>query len=96
MQTRPEDDNAERRRYGHDPALAGRRAECDGGTVDSEGRASREDFAGTLTGEYVEIGDPPWRWYRMGRLTLAPPGYDEATVWCDARYLFLVDAAGAG
>ncbi|MGH2586861.1 MAG: hypothetical protein ACRDJE_18260 [Dehalococcoidia bacterium] len=78
-------------RYGFDPAMAGRRAECDGGSVDAEGRASREEFAGRLTGEYFEQGDPPWRWYLMTDLTQRPPYFEHESVWCDAGFLFVMD-----
>jgi hypothetical protein len=76
---------------GYDSALAGKRAECDGGSVDHEGRAAREDFAGTLTGEYLEYGTPPQRWYLMTGLTLKPPYYDEESVWCETGFLFVME-----
>ena len=77
---------------GVDPALAGRRAECDGGhALAGTHFAVREEYAGTLTGEYVEEGDPPWRWYVLGDLTLAPSGYPHDTVWCESGNLFVVD-----
>ncbi len=50
--------------------------------------AGRQDFAGTLTGEYVEEGDPPWRWYLLGQLTLAPDTYIQDCVWCEEGNLF--------
>lgn len=76
---------------GFDPALAGKRAECDGGSVDSEGRASREEFGGTLTGEYLEYGEPPQRWYLLTALTLKPPYYEEDSVWCETGFLFVME-----
>jgi hypothetical protein len=78
--------------HGFDPEMAGRRAECDGGHgVIGSHFAGREDFVGTLTGDYVDHGDPPWRWYLMGRLTVSPDGYSHETVWCESGNLFLVD-----
>lgn len=78
--------------YGLDPALAGRRAECDGGHAVAGTRyAVREEYAGTLTGEFVEEGDPPWRWYLLGDLTRTPDGYEHDTVWCEAGNLFVVE-----
>lgn len=72
-------------RAGFDPALAGRRAECDGGAALAGTRyAGRQFFAGTLTGDYRDYGDFPWRWYLMGELTKAPPGYPHEAVWCDS------------
>jgi hypothetical protein len=76
---------------GFDPAVAGKRAECDGGSVDAEGHASREEFAGTLTGEYLEYGSPPQRWYLMAHLTFKPPYYDDDSVWCETGFLFVMD-----
>jgi hypothetical protein len=77
--------------YGFDPAMAGKRAECDGGSVDAEGRAGREEFAGTLTGDYMEHGSPPWRWYLMTQLTRKPPDYEWDAVWCESGFLFVVE-----
>ena len=79
-------------RAGFDPALAGRRAECDGGGPVAGGAAAgREEFAGVLTGEYVDHGDPPWRWYRMISLSRKPPGYSWDAVWCESGSVFPVD-----
>ena len=76
---------------GFDAALAGKRAECDGGhLVPGSNFAGREDFAGTLTGAYVDHGDPPWRWYLMEDLTLRPEGYAHDSVWCESGTLFVV------
>ena len=72
------------------PDLAGKRAECDGGHLVPGSRfAGREDFAGTLTGEYVDHGDPPWRWYLLQDLTLTPEGYAHDSVWCESGNLFV-------
>lgn len=77
---------------GVDAAIAGRRAECDGGhAIAGSHFAGRQEFAGTLTGDYVEAGDPPWRWYLLGELTRVPPGYPHDTVWCESGNLFIVD-----
>lgn len=75
-----------------DTALAGRRAECDGGhAIAGTHLAVREEFAGTLTGDFVDSGDPAWRWYLLGELTRAPTGYPHDTVWCESGNLFIVD-----
>jgi hypothetical protein len=75
-----------------DPALAGRRAECDGGHgVLGSHFAGRQDFGGTLTGDYVDHGDPPWRWYLLGELTTRPEGYAHDTVWCESGNVFVID-----
>ncbi|MBW2422289.1 MAG: hypothetical protein JRH19_27400 [Deltaproteobacteria bacterium] len=80
---------AEKRRF--DPAYAGKRAECDGGgPIPGTRMAGRQEFTGTLTGEYIEQGDPPWRWYLMVDLVVtlsrrrrpmisrrAPGGFEE-------------------
>ena len=77
---------------GFDAELAGKRAECDGGgPVAGTRYAARQDFAGVLTGEYVDHGDPPWRWYLMAELTLKPEGYAEDRVWCESGNLFVVE-----
>jgi hypothetical protein len=62
-------------RPGFDPAMARKRAECDG----------------TLTGEYIDHGDPPWRWYLMVDLTKKPDGYGWDAVWCESGNIFLID-----
>lgn len=79
-------------RPGFDPEFAGRRAECDGGGPVAGTRfAGRQEFAGTLTGEYVDHGDPPWRWYLLTDLSCRPEGYAFDTVWCESGSLFVVD-----
>ena len=79
-------------RPGFDKTMAGRRAECDGGGPIAGTRyAGRQEFTGTLTGEYVDHGDPPWRWYLMGELSRKPEGYEWGTVWCESGSLFVVD-----
>ena len=80
---------------GLDPAIAGKRAECDGGGLVAGGRyAARQEFAGTLTGEYMDHGDPAWRWYLMTDLTRKPEGYVYDSVWCESGMVFLVENAG--
>ena len=82
-------------RHGFDPSLVGRRAECDGGgSVPGTHFAGREDFAGSLSGEYVDHGDPPWRWYVLTDLSRKPPGFPADAVWCESESLFLIDAEG--
>ena len=79
-------------RPGFDAALAGKRAECDGGAPIAGTRvAGRQEFTGVLTGEYVDHGDPPWRWYLMGDFSRKPEGYLWDTVWCESGSLFLLD-----
>ena len=79
-------------RRGFDPDMAGKRAECDGGgPVKGTRFAGRQDFAGTLTGDYVDHGDPPWRWYFMTDLFVKPGNYVEEGVWCESESVFLVD-----
>ena len=79
---------------GFDAAMAGKRAECDGGGLIAGTRyAARQDFAGTLTGDYVDHGDPPWRWYLMTDLTLKPEGYAQDSVWCESGMLFVEERA---
>lgn len=75
---------------GFDAGLAGRKAECDGGApVPGTRTASRQDFAGTLSGDYVDHGEPPWRWYLMEELTNSPEGYLYDSVWCLAGNVFV-------
>ena len=76
---------------GFDPEKAGRIAECDGGRMIPGTRfAGREEFTGTLTGDYVDHGDPPWRWYLMQNLTRKPENFEADAVWCESESLFLV------
>ena len=76
---------------GFDPQMAGKVADCDGGGPTGERYATREYFTGTLTGEYVDHGDPPWRWYRMTNFTQKPEGYAFDSVWCESGSLYLGD-----
>ena len=84
-------DEAAPARRGFDEAMAGKRAECDGGGPVEGRHAGRQQFAGTLTGEYFDHGDPPWRWYLMVELTEKPRNYDWDAVWCEAGNVYLVD-----
>lgn len=80
---------------GFNPDYAGRRAECDGGGAIAGTRlAGRQDYAGTLTGDYIDhaSGDaPPWRWYLMRDLTLKPQNCEDEAIWCLAGNLHLID-----
>lgn len=79
---------------GFDGAMAGRPAECDGGGPIAGGHlGGREEFTGTLTGEYVDHGEPPWRWYRIVNLSRKPPGYSWDSVWCESGSLFPFEEA---
>jgi hypothetical protein len=79
-------------RTGFDPGLAGRRAECDGGmAVPGTHLVARAEFAGVLTGDFVDHGHPPWRWLLMADLARKPEGWPADAVWCDAGMVFLVD-----
>jgi hypothetical protein len=76
---------------GFDPTMAQKRAECDGGGPIAGTRvAGRQEFAGVLTGEYVDHGDPPWRWYLLVDLTRKPEGYPWDAVWCESGSLFFL------
>lgn len=81
----------EQQTAGFDESRAGKRAECDGGTVFADGNVGREEFAGTLTGEYMEQGEPAWRWYRMTNLTQKPPDWVWDDVWCESGFLFVLE-----
>jgi len=78
-------------RKGFDPEMARKRAECDGGGHIAGTRyAGRQEFTGTLTGEFIDHGDPPWRWYLMVDLTRKPEGYPADAVWCESESVFLL------
>ena len=77
---------------GFDEVMCGKTAECDGGqAVPGTHMASRQDYTGTLTGEYMDHGDPPWRWYLMTNLYEKPDGYLPDSVWCESGMLFVVE-----
>lgn len=79
-------------RSGFNPDHAGKVAECDGGRpIPGTRFATREEFCGRLTGEYIDHGDPPWRWYLMVDLRKRPEGYEADAVWCEEASLFFVD-----
>jgi len=85
-------DDANGIRPGFDASMAGRRAECDGGgMIEGTRYAGRQEFTGTLTGDYYDQGDPPWRWYLMKDLTIQPEGFASDAVWCESESLFLID-----
>ncbi len=72
-------------------SLRGRPAECDGGgLVAGTHFAGREEFTGVLTGEFVDHGEPPWRWYRLTDLSRKPENYPADSVWCECESLFLI------
>ncbi len=75
-------------RKGFDPEMAGKRAECDGGGHFGAKYIRREDFAGVLSGEYVDHGEPPWRWYLMKDLSKKPEHYPWDSVWCEKGSLY--------
>ena len=80
---------------GFDPKVAGKRAECDGGgPVPGTHFVGRQEFPGMLTGEYIDHGDPPWRWYLMTDLSVKPDGYADEGVWCESESVFLVEEVG--
>lgn len=80
------------RRPGFDSGVAGRRAECDGGgPIPGTHLVGRQEFTGTLTGEYVDHGDPPWRWYLLAELSCKPEGYPADSVWCESGSLYIMD-----
>ena len=66
----------------------GKRALCEGGAnIKGTKYAGRQRFVGTLTGDYRDFGNYPWRWYLMADLTLKPEGYANEAVWCDEESL---------
>ena len=91
-----DDDNQETGppyRTGFNADYAGKRAECDGGAPVADTKyAGRQDFTGTLTGDYRDFGDFPWRWYLMAELTVKPANYPHDSVWCEEDSLFFVDS----
>ena len=82
-------DEATSLRYYFDPAIVGMRVQADGGNAAIGSRlASRETFEGTLTGQRMDEGDPPWRWLEIGELTGKPEGFGEDSVWCEESYIY--------
>ena len=79
-------------RVSHDPSIAGRRVQADGGgEVPGTRTGARETFEGTLTGRRMEQGDPPWRWLELGDLTDRPDGFEEQFVWCEESYVYFLE-----
>ena len=75
-----------------DDSMAGKFAECDGGgPIPGTLLAHRADFSGTLTGEYFDHGDPPWRWYLMVDLVQKPESYEFDSVWCESGNIYLIE-----
>jgi hypothetical protein len=77
-----------------DDSLAGRRAICEGGAQVAPGAkvGGRETFSGTLTGDVMEHGDPPWRWFKMGNLSVRPEYVGtEDHVWCEESFVWFED-----
>ncbi len=85
-------DDSSQQVKGFNPDYAGKYAECDGGGfIEGTHLAGRQEFAGTLTGDYVDHGDPSWRWYLMTDLVLKPDQWEGTAVWCLEGNLFLDD-----
>ena len=77
---------------GFDAEMADKIVECDGGgPIAGTKLAGRQEFVGRATGEYIDHGDPPWRWYLMGQLSNKPDGYAWDTVWCESGSIFVQD-----
>jgi hypothetical protein len=81
-----------------DPSVAGKAVEADGGSLADAERdgltvvaATREMFAGILTGRRLDLGNPPWRWLEIGDLTQMPPGFTARTVWCEESFIYFLD-----
>jgi len=75
---------------GFEADYAGQLAECDGGGPIHGGKYSgRQEFKGRLTGDCVDVGDPPARWYLMVELVERPEGFEGDAVWCLAGNTFL-------
>jgi hypothetical protein len=75
---------------GFEADYADQMAECDGGgPIHGTRYAGRQEFHGRLTGDCVDVGDPPCRWYLMVDLTLKPDGFAGDAIWCLAGNTFL-------
>jgi hypothetical protein len=75
---------------GFEARYANRIAECDGGgPIEGTRYAGRQEFRGRLTGEYVDVGDPPSRWFLMVDLIEKPESFAGDAVWCLAGNTFL-------
>lgn len=78
---------------GFEAEYADRIAECDGGgPIVGTQFAGRQEFKGRLTGDCVDVGDPPSRWYLMVDLIVKPDGFDADGVWCLAGNTYLDEA----
>ena len=76
-------------KYYFDPHIAGVHVQADGGNAAVGSRlASRETFEGTLTGQRMDEGDPPWRWLEIGDLTGKPDEFGDESVWCEESYIY--------
>ncbi len=75
---------------GFDQEMADKIVECDGGgAIAGTKFAGRQEFVGRATGEYIDHGDPPWRWYLVVDLTLKPEGYPGDAVWCESGSVYV-------
>lgn len=82
-------------RRGLEPSAVDRRAECEGGgPLPGTRWAARMEFTGRLTGEYVDHGDPPWRWYLMVDLEKKPDQWEWKSAWCESSSLYYDDDSG--
>ena len=78
---------------GFNERYANQLAECDGGgPIKGTRYAGRQEFSGRLTGDYLDVGDPPSRWYLMVDLQCKPESFLESGVWCLAGNTFLVES----
>lgn len=83
-------------RSGFDGRFKGCRAECEGGkSIEGTHFAGRANFTGTLTGDYRDFGDYPWRWYLLTDLTEKPASFPHLSVWCAEESLTLIDRPAA-
>lgn len=78
-------------RSGFNAALRGLQVQCEGGgPIAGTHLAGRQNFAGTLSGDYRDFGSyqpHAWRWYLLAALTQKPDGYAFEAVWCEAESL---------
>ena len=80
-----------------DETLAGLRVQADGGNAAVGSRlASRETFAGRLTGRRMDEGNPPWQWLEVGELTERPDDFTDDCVWCELSYIYPLEPVRAG
>ena len=75
---------------GFDERYKDKIAECDGGgALEGTRYAGRQEFKGRLTGDYLDVGDPPSRWYLMVELSEKPAAFEGDAVWCLSGNTFL-------